>query len=52
MTRARCQGIGETRAELAAEYKKMAEDGILPDDAETCDDLMKRCDELQKRANA
>ncbi|MDA9473887.1 hypothetical protein XI03_05045 [Bradyrhizobium sp. CCBAU 65884] len=41
--------IALTRAELKADCKKMADDGILHD-AETFDDLMKRCEALQKRA--
>ncbi|WP_316225549.1 nucleotidyl transferase AbiEii/AbiGii toxin family protein [Bradyrhizobium sp. SZCCHNS3052] len=41
-----------TRKELEADYKKMAEDGILPDDAEPFDELMKRCEQLQQRANS
>ena len=36
---------------LEADYKKMADDGILLDDAEPFADLIKRCPELEKRAN-
>jgi hypothetical protein len=37
---------------LGADYKKMADDGILLDDAEPFADLIKRCADLEKRANA
>ncbi len=37
---------------LEADYKKMADDGILLDDAEPFADLIKRCAELEERANA
>ena len=37
---------------LEADYKKMADDGILLDDAEPFDALMQRCSNLEKRANA
>jgi len=42
----------ETTEALEADYKKMADDGILLDDAEPFTDLMKRCADLQRRANA
>jgi hypothetical protein len=42
---------GALRA-LEADYKKMADDGILLDDAEPFADLIKRCADLEKRANA
>jgi len=42
----------ETRKALEADYKKMADDGILLDDAEPFADLMKRCADLQRRENA
>jgi hypothetical protein len=38
--------------ELEADYQKMAEAGILLDDAEPFSELMKRCAALQDRANA
>jgi hypothetical protein len=38
--------------ELEADYKKMAEAGILLDDAEPFSELMTRCAALQDRANA
>jgi hypothetical protein len=38
--------------ELEDDYKKMAEAGILLDDAEPFSELMKRCAALQDRANA
>jgi len=37
---------------LEADYKKMADDGILLDDAEPFADLIKRCADLERRANA
>jgi len=37
---------------LEADYKKMADDGILLDDAEPFADLIERCADLEKRANA
>jgi hypothetical protein len=42
----------EPLKELEADYKKMADDGILLDDAEDFATLMKRCAELAQRANA
>jgi hypothetical protein len=42
----------ETIKALAADYKKMADDGILLDDAEEFDTLIARCRDLEKRANA
>jgi hypothetical protein len=37
---------------LEADYKKMADDGVLLDDAEPFADLMERCADLARRANA
>lgn len=37
---------------LEADYQKMADDGILLDDAEPFADLIKRCADLERRANA
>jgi hypothetical protein len=37
---------------LEADYKKMADDGILLEDAEPFADLIKRCADLERRANA
>ena len=37
---------------LEADYKKMADDGILLDDAEPFSKLIERCADLEKRANA
>jgi hypothetical protein len=37
---------------LEADYKKMADDGILLEDAEPFSDLIKRCADLERRANA
>ncbi|HEY1747143.1 MAG TPA: nucleotidyl transferase AbiEii/AbiGii toxin family protein [Xanthobacteraceae bacterium] len=42
----------EALKKLEADYKKMADDGILLDDAEPFADLMKRCADLEKQANA
>lgn len=41
----------ETLKALAADYQKMAEHGILLDDAEDFDTLLARCRDLEKRAN-
>jgi hypothetical protein len=37
---------------LEADYKKMADDGILLDDAAPFADLIKRCADLARRSNA
>ena len=37
---------------LEADYKKMADDGILLDDAEPFAKLIARCTDVEKRANA
>jgi hypothetical protein len=42
----------ETLKALEADYQKMADDGILLDDAEPFADLIKRCADLERRANA
>jgi hypothetical protein len=42
----------ETAKALEADYKKMADHGILLDDAEPFADLIKRCVDLEQRANA
>jgi hypothetical protein len=42
----------EARKALEADYKKMADDGVLLDDAESFTDLMDRCTDLERRANA
>jgi hypothetical protein len=42
----------EAQKVLEADYKKMADDGILLDDAEPFADLIKRCADLERRANA
>ncbi|WP_442868478.1 hypothetical protein [Bradyrhizobium sp. CCBAU 51627] len=36
---------------LEADYKKMADDGVLLDDAEPFEKLIKRCRELERWAN-
>jgi hypothetical protein len=41
----------EALKSLEADYKKMADDGILLDDAEPFADLIERCADLVKRAN-
>ncbi|MGB6433814.1 MAG: nucleotidyl transferase AbiEii/AbiGii toxin family protein [Bradyrhizobium sp.] len=41
----------ELRKDLEPDYQKMAEEGILPKDAESFDELMKGCEALQQRAN-
>jgi hypothetical protein len=35
-----------------ADYQKMADDSILLDDAKPFADLLKRCSDLERRANA
>jgi hypothetical protein len=42
---------GATLKALEADYKKMADDGILVDDAEEFSKLIERCADLEKRAN-
>jgi hypothetical protein len=42
---------GEARTVLAADYAKMLEDGLLPDGAETFDEILARCSNIQTRAN-
>jgi hypothetical protein len=37
---------------LEADYKKMAGDGILPDDAEPSSKLIERCADIEKLANS
>ncbi|GLR90386.1 nucleotidyl transferase AbiEii/AbiGii toxin family protein [Bradyrhizobium iriomotense] len=39
------------RQELEVDYKKMADDGILLGDVEPFEEIMKRCEALQRRAN-
>lgn len=41
----------DIRKLLAEDYKKMADEGILLDEAEPFADLMEQCNDLQKRAN-
>lgn len=43
---------GEGRAALEQDYARMLEDGLLLDDAETFDELLARCAEIQEKANA
>jgi hypothetical protein len=40
------------KLELKADYDKMVEAGLFFDEAETFDDLMKRCAAVEKRANS
>ena len=42
---------GEARKMLSDDYNKMLEDGLLPEGAETFDEVMKRCADIQGRAN-
>jgi len=42
----------EALTALEADYKKMADDGILLEDAEPFADLIERCADLERRANA
>jgi hypothetical protein len=42
---------GEAREILAADYKKMLDDGLLPPGAESFEDIMERCRGIQERAN-
>jgi Nucleotidyl transferase AbiEii toxin, Type IV TA system len=42
----------EALTALEADYEKMANDGILLDDAEPFADLIKRCADIERRANA
>ena len=42
---------GEAREILAADYKKMLDDGLLPPGAESFEDIMERCCGIQERAN-
>ena len=43
---------GEALDALEADYKKMADDGILLDDAEPFAKLIERCTDIEKRANS
>ena len=36
---------------VESDYERMGEDGILLDDSEGFDDLMRRCSELEEKAN-
>ena len=36
---------------VESDYERMVEDGILLDDSEGFNDLMRRCSELEKKAN-
>lgn len=40
-----------TQKALAEDYQKMADAGMLPDDAETFEQIIERCRDLEKRAN-
>jgi hypothetical protein len=42
----------ETMKSLEIDYRQMADHGILLDDAEPFAELVKRCGELERRANA
>jgi hypothetical protein len=43
---------GEARSLLAADYAKMLEDGLLPTKAKSFEDILARCADIEKRANA
>lgn len=43
---------GEGRVALEQDYVRMLEDGLLLDKAETFDELLERCAEIQEKANA
>jgi hypothetical protein len=43
---------GEARTALAADYKKMADDGLLPEGAKSFDEILKQCADVEKRAAA
>ncbi|MBY3425123.1 nucleotidyl transferase AbiEii/AbiGii toxin family protein [Rhizobium laguerreae] len=43
---------GAGRAELEQDYTRMLDDGLLPDQAETFDELLARCAKIQDKANA
>jgi hypothetical protein len=43
---------GETRKVLEADYNAMMEAGMLPEDAESFEEILERCADLEKRANA
>jgi hypothetical protein len=42
---------GKTRAVLEQDYKHMVDDGLLLDEPEAFDELMRRCADIEKRAN-
>jgi hypothetical protein len=42
---------GEARAILAADYRKMIEDGLLPDGAKTSKEVIAQCGSIEHRAN-
>jgi hypothetical protein len=43
---------GDARRALAEDYERMVEDGLLLDDAEPFDDLLRRCQALADKVNA
>lgn len=43
---------GEARDLLATDYRKMLDDGLLPTGAESFEEIMASCGEIQERANA
>lgn len=43
---------GEARDLLATDYRKMLDDGLLPTGAESFEEIMASCREIQERANA
>lgn len=42
---------GEARAILTADYRKMLEDGLLPVEAKSFDEILTQCADIEKRAN-
>jgi hypothetical protein len=42
---------GETRTVLEQDYKRMVDDGLLLDALDTFDELMRRCAQIEARAN-
>ena len=41
----------DTRGVLAGDYAEMVKGGLLPEDAESFDEIMDRCAEIQAKAN-
>ncbi len=43
---------GESRNVLAADYERMVSDGYFPEHPGSFDDVMERCSDLERQANA